>query len=81
MTTKNWKPEVQTGNDKNWYGNALVFATQKEAEYSARDLMNRWLLVVDYRAVESDDPVNYRIDWDSMEMVAVSNETATAPGS
>lgn len=33
------------------------------------------------RAVESDDPVNYRIDWDSMEMVAVNNETATAPGS
>mgnify|MGYP003495399588 FL=1 len=81
MTTKNWKPEVQTGNDKNWYGNALVFATQKEAEYSARDLMSRWLLVVGTRAVESDDPVNYRIDWDSMEMVAVNNEAATAPGS
>lgn len=81
MSTKNWKPEVQTGNDKNWYGNALVFATQKEAEYSARDLMSRWLLVVGYRAVESDDPVNYRIDWDSMEMVAVNNEAATAPGS
>lgn len=81
MSTRNWKPEVQTGNDKNWYGNALVFATRKEAEYSARDLMGRWLLVVDYRAVESDDPVNYRICWDSMEMVAVKNETATAPGS
>ena len=71
MTTKNWKPEVQTGNDKNWYGNALVFATQKEAEYSADELASRWLLVVGTRAVESDDPVNYRIDWDTMEMVSV----------
>lgn len=79
--TKNWKPEVQTGNDKNWYGNALVFATKEEAEYSAKDLFNRWLLCVGHRAVETDDPVNYRIDWDSREMVAVNNETTAASGS
>lgn len=78
MSTKNWKPEVQTGNDENWYGNALVFATQKEAEYSAKDLFDRWLLCVNHRAVETDDPVNYRIDWDSREMVAVKNETTPA---
>lgn len=81
MSTKNWKPEVQTGNDENWYCNSLVFATEKEAKYSADELASRWLLVVGTRAVETDDPVNYRIDWDSMEMVAVNNETATAPGS
>lgn len=79
--TKNWKPEVQTVNDEKWYGNALVFATQKEAKYSADELASRWLLVVGTRAVETDDPVNYRIDWDAMEMVAVKNETATASGS
>lgn len=79
--TKNWKPEVQTVNDEKWYGNALVFATEKEAKYSAKDLFNRWHLCVGHRAVESDDPVNYRIDWDTMEMVSVKNETATAPGS
>lgn len=79
--TKNWKPEVQTVDDEKWYGNALVFATKKEAEYSAKDLFNRWYLCVGHRAVESDDPVNYRIDWDTMEMVAVKHEAATAPGS
>lgn len=67
----NWKPEVKTANDEKWYGNALVFATEKEAAHSAKELYDRWTLCTDHRAVESDDPVNYRIDWDSMEMVAV----------
>lgn len=66
-----WKPEVKTGNDQRWYGNALAFASKEEAEASARDLMNRWMLVVDCRAVESDEPVNYRIDLETHEMVAV----------
>jgi len=56
-----FKPEVQTCNDPGkWYGNALRFATLEEAQANARDLMSRWLLVVDCRAVESPDPVNYR---------------------
>jgi hypothetical protein len=57
---KSWKPEVQTGTDPKWYDNALRFATEDEAKKSARNLMDRWLLVVDCRAVESDDPVNYK---------------------
>lgn len=36
-----FKPEVRTGNDTKWYDNNLAFATREEAEYSARDLMNR----------------------------------------
>lgn len=78
---KNWKPEVQTGNDEKWYCNSLVFATKEEAEYSAKDLFDRWLLCVGHRAVETDDPVNYRIDWDRRAMVAVNNETTAASGS
>lgn len=66
-----WKPEVRTGNDEKWYDNSLRFATQEEAEASARDLMNRWMLVVACRAVESEDPVNYRIDLETYQMVAV----------
>lgn len=57
---KSWKPEVQTGSDPKWYGNALRFATKAEAEASANDLAGRWMLVQDWRAVESDDPVNYK---------------------
>lgn len=54
-----FKPEVQTDSSGKWYGNALAFATRKEAEDNAVDLMMRWMLVRDTRAVESAEPVNY----------------------
>jgi hypothetical protein len=43
-----------------WGRNALVFATKEEAERNAHDLMMRWFATDDSRAVESDEPVNYR---------------------
>lgn len=57
-----YKPEVLVQGT--WGQNSRVFATKEEAEMSARDLMNRWMLVEDCRAVESDQPVNYRITED-----------------
>jgi hypothetical protein len=54
-----WKPEVKTGKDPKWYGNALAFATKEEAQQNAEDLMMRWWNVVDYRAVESEDPITH----------------------
>ena len=54
-----FKPQVQTVNDSKFYGNALAFATFDEAYHNARDLSNRWMLVTDYRAVESDEPVTH----------------------
>ena len=54
-----FKPQVRTGTDLKFYGNALSFATEQEALANAKDLYNRWTLCVDYRAVESDEPVNY----------------------
>lgn len=56
-----FKPEVRTGTDPKFYANNLAFATREEAERSARDLMARWMLVVEWRVVESDQPVNYRL--------------------
>jgi hypothetical protein len=55
-----WKPEVIADNSGKWYGNALRFATKDEAEADAKDLMNRWFAVREYRATESTDPVNYK---------------------
>jgi hypothetical protein len=60
-TDMSFKPEVSTGNDPKFYGNALRFATKEEAEASAFDLAMRWLAVREWRVVESDDPVNYAI--------------------
>jgi hypothetical protein len=47
-----WKPQVKTGSDPKWYQNGLTFATQKEAEKNAFDLMMRWFAVTDHGAVE-----------------------------
>ena len=58
-----FKPQVKVlNNSDKWSENNLAFATYEEALRSAFDLMNRWYLVTDYRAVESDRPVNYRLD-------------------
>jgi len=54
-----YKPEVRTGTDPKFYGNALAFATYEEALTNARDLSYRWMLVTEYRAVESTDPVTH----------------------
>ena len=53
-----WKPEVRTKSD-DWTGNSLRFATEREAEMSAYDLMMRWYSVTETRVVLSPDPVNY----------------------
>lgn len=54
-----WKPEVKVHNE--WCANGLVFATEEAALSSAKDLMNRWILVEDARAVPSKEKVNYQI--------------------
>lgn len=59
-----FKPEVSTDGGRTFHQNALAFATREEAEASARDLMSRWMLVTDWRVVESDQPVNYRLRFD-----------------
>lgn len=72
-----FKPQVQVGSDPNFYSNALAFATYAEALANARDLMDRWLLVVDCRAVESTDPVTHT--YVDGVLGTVPKETAT-PG-
>jgi hypothetical protein len=56
-----WKPEVQVMNEGDkWHRNGLVFATREEAEANAQDLYSRWTMTTAWRAVEVDEPVNYR---------------------
>jgi hypothetical protein len=59
MTTKSWRPEVQTDDTGQWYPNGLRFATEQEAYANAKDLSYRWTAVCEYRAAESDDEPNY----------------------
>ncbi|WP_028164097.1 hypothetical protein [Bradyrhizobium elkanii] len=69
-----WKPEVIADNSGQWVGNALRFATKEEAEANVRDLAMRWTLVREYRATESDDPVNYRYVDGQLLRIVVSND-------
>lgn len=55
-----WKPQVKV--DGNWNGNGLRFATKEEAESRAADLFGRWHLCTGHRAVESDEPVQNRLE-------------------
>jgi hypothetical protein len=66
-----FKPEVVADSSGKFYGNGLRFATYEEAYDNARDLANRWLLVTDFRAVESPDPVNYA--WINGKLVAIED--------
>ena len=75
-----WKPVVRTGIDPKWYGNSLAFATRKEAQYSADELMSRWLLVVEAGVEESNEPVNYRIDFDTCTLHPVETPTEIIGG-
>lgn len=54
-----WKPEVEVNGQ--WSRNALVFATEEEAETFARELFDCWMLITGYRAVEVDEPINYAL--------------------
>lgn len=58
---KSWKPEVIADSSGKWCSNALRFATKAEADRSASDLMDRWMLVTECRATESIDPITHAI--------------------
>ena len=40
--------------------NSVVFATRKEAEGAAKELMSRWFLPTGWIVIETDKPVNFQ---------------------
>ena len=52
-TEGQYKAEVIADDSGKWAGNGLRFDTITEAESYARDLMNRWTLVSEWRVVEA----------------------------
>lgn len=72
-----WKPEVIADDSGKWCPNGMAFATKDEAERWAADLSMRWIAVREYRAVESDEPVNYEIVGNVLK--AVEKNPAMAP--
>jgi hypothetical protein len=63
-----WKPEVLV--DGKWTPNDLAFTSEVEARLWAADLLGRWWVPTDSRAVESEQEVNYlRLDDGSLKEV------------
>ena len=67
-----FKPELSTDGGKTFHANNLAFSTREEAEASAKDTFGRWMLATHWRAVESDQPVNYEIVDGVMSAVGVA---------
>lgn len=65
-----FKPEISTDGGETFHTNNLAFATKEEAELSAKDTFGRWMLATDWRAVESDQEVNYKVVNGVMSAVA-----------
>ena len=58
-----YKMEVLT--EGKWSTNSCVYATEREASEAGKELLCRWLVPTDSRAVESTDPVTYRFNFDT----------------
>ena len=63
-----YKMEVFTGS---WSSNSCVYATRQEAEAAGRELLSRWFVPSDSRAVESNETVNYRFNFRSNRPEAI----------
>lgn len=73
-----FKPEVCASRDGSFSANGVAFATYEEALASAHSLFCRWTLCTDYRAVESDQPVNYHLDLETGVLTSVPQAVEVA---
>lgn len=72
-----YKPAVEVMNEPGkFHTNNLAFATREEAERSAKDLMSRWMLVTNWKVIESDQTVNARLREDGMLLLLKEGEEA-----
>jgi hypothetical protein len=60
-TTTSYAPQVIIDASGKWCGNALRFATRREAEEQVLELSWRWTAVRETRVIKTKDPVNYKL--------------------
>ena len=48
-----------------WSTNSCVYATKEEAEAAGVELLSRWFVPSDSRAVESTEKVNYHFNFEA----------------
>ena len=62
--TMSFKPEFRVAGDPKFYPNNCAFATKEEALANGDHKFCNWTMAAEYRVVESDQPVNYRWNFD-----------------
>jgi hypothetical protein len=68
-----WKPAIKVTGEEPFYTNGQTFATKEEAEKSAYNRFYFWFNATDHKAIESDEPVNYK--WvDGVGDVSIESE-------
>jgi hypothetical protein len=66
---KSFKMEVHTPQDNAWSSNSMRYATEAEAVEAGKELLSRWFVPDDSRAVPSEDPVNSKFDFEACRPV------------
>ena len=73
-----WKPQQNVDGDT-WSDNALRFPTQAEAAAHANDTFSKWFASKGHRAVESEDPPNYRYIDGQLKAYDPTEDTVSPP--
>jgi hypothetical protein len=69
-----YRYEVQVAGK--WYDNKVIFATEKEASQAGYNKQFNWTQCENYCVVQSDEPVNYRYDFDTGAVIHIATEGA-----
>lgn len=74
MNESSWKMEVEVSGK--WASNACVYATKEEAEAAGVELLSRWFVPTNSRAVPNTTgkPVNYRFDFEANRPVMLNKD-------
>lgn len=60
--------------DGSWCGNGLVFATEAEAVEYGKELLSRWMVPTDSRAVQCGEVITHRFDMESYRVIRLADE-------
>jgi hypothetical protein len=72
----NWRTGIIESEGDRPCFNALVFATKEEAEAYGSELLSRWTLPVAHVAVETNNAVTYRFDFERGKAVPLEESNA-----
>jgi hypothetical protein len=79
MTRTSYRVVIKVHGEHGETGNAMRFATAKEARAYGRDLFGRWTSVESWRIKATQDPPNYRWDQANGTIAALPETPSPIP--